>query len=40
MPQSILLKRSNVKNSDGSPKLPDASVLQYGELAVNYAAGA
>ena len=37
---NILLKRSNVVDASGNPKLPEASVLQYGELAVNYAAGA
>ena len=40
MANQILLKRSNVVDSSGNPKLPDASAMSYGEIAVNYAAGA
>lgn len=39
MASKILLKRSNVVDSSGNPKLPDASSMDYGELAINYAAG-
>ena len=39
MSQKILLKRSNVVDSSGNPKLPEASSMDYGELAINYAAG-
>ena len=39
MANKILLKRSNVVDSSGNPKLPDASSMDYGELAINYAAG-
>lgn len=38
MTQRILHKRSNVV-TDGSPKLPTADQLEYGELAINYAYG-
>ena len=40
MSQKILLKRSSVVDASGNPKLPDASSMDYGEIAVNYAAGA
>lgn len=40
MANQILLKRSNVVDASGNPKLPDASAMSYGEIAVNYAAGA
>lgn len=36
----VLHKRSNqVDNETGYPKLPDAEILEYGELAVNYREG-
>ena len=40
MSQKILLKRSSVVDASGNPKLPDANSMDYGEIAVNYAAGA
>ena len=35
---TVLHKKSNVL-VNGEPKLPSASTLQYGEIAINYAAG-
>ena len=35
----ILNKRSNAVNADGTPKIPTSGQLQYGEIAINYAAG-
>ena len=35
----ILNKRSNAVNVDGTPKIPTSGQLQYGEIAINYAAG-
>lgn len=35
----ILNKRSNAVNGDGTPKIPTSGQLQYGEIAINYAAG-
>ena len=40
MANQILLKRSNVVDASGNPKLPEASAMSYGEIAVNYASGA
>lgn len=37
MSKKILLKRSNQKESNGQPKLPLPSQMDYGELAINYA---
>ena len=37
--KTILNKRSNAVNSDGTPKIPSSAQLQYGEIAINYAAG-
>ena len=37
MSKKILLKRSNQKESNGQPKLPLSSQIDYGELAINYA---
>ena len=37
MSKKILLKRSNQKESNGQPKLPLPSQIDYGELAINYA---
>lgn len=37
--QKVLLKRSNVINSNNMPKLPTQSQIDYGELAINYAKG-
>lgn len=36
--EHVIHKNSNVVN-DGSPKLPLAENIEYGEIAVNYAAG-
>ena len=36
-PRKVILKKSNVLLS-GEPKLPAANAMEYGELAVNYAA--
>lgn len=38
MGQSIQLKRSSVV-TNGEPKLPQASQLDFGEIAINFAAG-
>lgn len=35
----ILNKRSKDLNDDGSPKLPSAEDLKYGQIAINYAKG-
>ena len=35
----ILNKRSNAVNVDGTPRIPTSEQLQYGEIAINYAAG-
>lgn len=37
--QSIINKKSSALLEDGSPKLPDPSIMHYGELAINYHAG-
>ena len=37
--KTILNKRSNAVNGDGTPKIPTSGQLQYGEIAINYAAG-
>lgn len=37
--KTILNKRSNAVNSDGTPKIPSSAQLQYGEIAINYADG-
>lgn len=37
--KTILNKRSNAVNDDGTPKIPISEQLQYGEIAINYAAG-
>lgn len=37
--KTILNKRSNAVNIDGIPKIPSSAQLQYGEIAINYAAG-
>lgn len=37
MSKKILLKRSNQKESNGQPKLPLPSQIDYGELVINYA---
>ena len=37
--KTILNKRSNAVNIDGTPKIPTSGQLQYGEIAINYAAG-
>lgn len=39
MSKKILLKRSSAVTDEGSAKLPEASDLRYGELALNYASG-
>ena len=39
MAKKLLLKRSNQTITGGKPKLPTQDQLDYGELAVNYAAG-
>lgn len=39
MSKKILLKRSSAVTDEGTPKLPEASDLRYGELALNYASG-
>lgn len=39
MSRTVLNKRSNVVLEDGSPKIPTADQLNYGELAINYNAG-
>lgn len=39
MAKKLLLKRSNQTITGGKPKLPTQEQLDYGELAVNYAAG-
>lgn len=39
MSQKILLKRSSVVDESGNPKLPEANMIDYGEIAVNYASG-
>ena len=36
-PRKVILKKSNVL-LNGQPKLPEANAMEYGELAVNYAA--
>ena len=36
MAQKVLIKRSNVLNSDGTVKLPTTANMSYGELAMNY----
>lgn len=36
---TVLNKRSNVVLEDGSPKIPTADQLNYGEIAINYASG-
>ena len=36
MSRTVLNKRSNVVLEDGSPKIPTADQLNYGELAINY----
>ncbi len=36
-PRKVILKKSNVL-LNGQPKLPEANAIDYGELAVNYAA--
>lgn len=38
MTNKIILKKSSVV-TDGQPKIPLATDLEYGELAINYAAG-
>ena len=37
--KTILNKRSSAVNNDGTPKIPTSEQLQYGEIAINYAAG-
>ena len=37
--KTILNKRSSAVNDDGTPKIPTSEQLQYGEIAINYAAG-
>ena len=37
--KTILNKRSNAVNDNGTPKIPTSEQLQYGEIAINYAAG-
>ena len=37
--KTILNKRSNAVNDDGTPKIPSSEQLQYGEIAINYANG-
>lgn len=37
--KTILNKRSNALNDNGTPKIPTSEQLQYGEIAINYAAG-
>ena len=37
--KTILNKRSSAVNADGTPKIPTSEQLQYGEIAINYAAG-
>lgn len=37
--KTILNKRSNAVNDDGTPIIPTSEQLQYGEIAINYAAG-
>ena len=37
--KTILNKRSSAVNGDGTPKIPTSEQLQYGEIAINYAAG-
>lgn len=39
MSRTVLNKRSNVVLEDGSPKIPTADQLNYGEIAINYASG-
>ena len=39
MSRTVLNKRSNVVLEDGSPKIPTADTLNYGEIAINYNAG-
>ena len=39
MSQKIINKRSSVITEDGKPKLPSSDVLDYGEIAINYADG-
>lgn len=39
MSRTVLNKRSNVVLEDGSPKIPTAEQLNYGEIAINYASG-
>lgn len=39
MANKIILKRSAVVTTDGSPKLPTTEQLDYGEVALNYAEG-
>lgn len=39
MSKRILLKRSSVVTDEGTAKLPEASDLSYGEIALNYASG-
>ena len=37
--KTILNKRSSAVNGNGTPKIPTSEQLQYGEIAINYAAG-
>ena len=37
--KTILNKRSSAVNDNGTPKIPTSEQLQYGEIAINYAAG-
>ena len=39
MSRTVLNKRSNIVLEDGSPKIPTADQLDYGEFAINYNAG-
>ena len=39
MSKKVLNKRSNVVLGDGNPKIPTAEQMEYGEIAINYAAG-
>ena len=39
MSKKVLNKRSNVVLGDGRPKIPTAEQMEYGEIAINYAAG-
>lgn len=39
MAKKVYNKRSNQRLVDGSPKLPDPSSIEYGEITINYAKG-